>query len=121
MVALQCCLEQLEPNRDDLKNADNRLIWCNRVQCISPIIRVMKSLISEPSQQQIGNAHTMERLQICRCVLVQSSWSIWTGLYFAVSWVECLIANLGQNTCSKQIVMLNVRITTSRTYTHRHI
>ncbi len=97
MVALQCCLEQLEPNRDNLENADNKLIWCNQVQCIRPIIQsiqVMKSLISGPSQQQIGNVHTKEILQHCRCVLVQSSWSICISLYLRLS---VLIGNLGQN------------------------
>ena len=82
MVALKCCLEQLEPRREDLKNTNSRLIWCNGVQCIRPIIQVMKSLISRPSQQQIGNGDSEARfiaqlfgersvhhLQNCRCVL----------------------------------------------------
>ncbi|CAB4014180.1 E3 ubiquitin- ligase rnf213-alpha-like, partial [Paramuricea clavata] len=55
LMALECCLEQLEPKPKDLRNADNRLIWCNRVQCIRPIIQVMITLIPRPSQQQTGN------------------------------------------------------------------
>ncbi|CAB3996228.1 E3 ubiquitin- ligase rnf213-alpha-like, partial [Paramuricea clavata] len=61
VVALKCCLEQLEPRREDLKNANSRLVWCNRVQCIRPIIQVMKSLISRPSQQQLGNGDSEAR------------------------------------------------------------
>jgi hypothetical protein len=85
VVALECCLEQLEPKPRDLENADNRLIWCNRVQCIRPIIQVMKSLIPRPSQQQIGNGDSEARfhaqlfgeksahyLQNCRCVFILS-------------------------------------------------
>ncbi|CAB4007146.1 Hypothetical predicted protein, partial [Paramuricea clavata] len=55
VVALECCLQQLEPCPDDLENAENRLIWCKRVQCVRPIIQVMKSEISKPAQQQKEN------------------------------------------------------------------
>ena len=85
MVALECCLEQLEPKPRDLENADNRLIWCNRVQCIRPIIQIMKNLIPRSSQQQIGNGDSEARfhvqlfgersvrhLQNCRCVFILS-------------------------------------------------
>ncbi|CAB4036520.1 Hypothetical predicted protein, partial [Paramuricea clavata] len=61
VVALECCLQQLEPKPRDLENADNRLIWCNRVQCIFPIIQVMEGLIPRPSQQQIGNGDNEAR------------------------------------------------------------
>jgi hypothetical protein len=85
VVALECCLQQLEPKPRDLENADNRLIWCNRIQCIRPIIQVMKSLIPRSSQQQIGNGDSEARfhvqlfgersarhLQNCRCVFILS-------------------------------------------------
>jgi hypothetical protein len=82
-MALECCLEQLEPKPRDLENADNRLIWCNRVQCIRPIIQVMITLIPRPLQKQTGNADSEARfhaqlfgekftsyLQNCRYVLI---------------------------------------------------
>ena len=61
MAALECCLLQLEPTRKDLENADNRLIWCNRVQSIRPIIQIMKTLISKPSQQQTEDTNSEAR------------------------------------------------------------
>ena len=86
MAALECCLQQLEPKSEDLENTDNGLVWCNRVQCIRPIIQVMKTLISKPSQQQIedGNSEARFHDQLfgdrcahiwlnCRCVRILSS------------------------------------------------
>ncbi|CAB4035275.1 Hypothetical predicted protein, partial [Paramuricea clavata] len=61
VAALECCLQQLEPISGDLENSDSRLIWCNRVQCIRPVIEVMKGLIPRPSQQQIGNGDSEAR------------------------------------------------------------
>ena len=61
MAALECCLQQLEPKPEDLENTDNRLIWCNRVQCIRPIIQVMKTLISKPFQQQVEDTNSEAR------------------------------------------------------------
>ena len=52
MEALEWCLQQLEPKPEDLQNAENRLIWCNRVQSIRPIIQVMKTFNSRPPQEQ---------------------------------------------------------------------
>ena len=81
VVALEYCLQQLAPCLKDLENADTSLIWCNRVHCIRPIIQVMKSEISSPSEQQIGNEPRIdvqlskERsahiLQNCRCEIIQ--------------------------------------------------
>ena len=79
MVALEYCLQNLEPNPDNLKNASNRLIWCNRVQSIRPIIQVTKSLILTPLEQQemhgekefkgqLSTKRSAHILQACRCV-----------------------------------------------------
>ena len=86
MVALECCLQQLEPKPEDLKEADNRLTWCNRVQSIRPIMQVMKTLTSRPPQHQNALGNSEERfhnhlfgdkyahiLRDCRCVANQSS------------------------------------------------
>ena len=53
MLALACCLQQLEPKPDDLENADNKLIWCNRLQCIRPVIQVIKTMQREQQQQSV--------------------------------------------------------------------
>ena len=83
MVALEYCLQNVEPKPDNLKNANNRMIWCNRVQSIRPIIQVTKSLILTPLEQQgmhgnnesgfNGQLSTMKSahiLQACRCVFM---------------------------------------------------
>ena len=61
MVAVECCVQQLEPKPEDLENTDNRLIWCNRVQSIRPIVQVMKTLISKPAQHQINDDNSKAR------------------------------------------------------------
>lgn len=84
VVALEYCLLQLEPTPDDLENPKDRLNWCNRVQCIRPIMQVTKSWISRPLQQlkidkdnesmfnsqPISTQRSAHYLQICRCVLM---------------------------------------------------
>ena len=79
MVALECCLQQLEPKPEDMEKSRCRWMWCNQVQRIRPIIEVM---ISQSSQQQTENTNSGARLhaqllgdrsahilQNCRCVL----------------------------------------------------
>jgi hypothetical protein len=86
VVALECCLQQLEPKPEDLQNAENRLIWCNRVQSIRPTVQVMKTFISRPAQQQNtgGNSEEIFHDQLfgdqsarilhnCRCVFILAS------------------------------------------------
>ena len=83
MVALEYCLQQLEPTLEDLENASKRLSWCNRVQTIRPIMQVTKSLISTPSHQQqihgnnesgfngqLATKKSAHILQNCRYVLI---------------------------------------------------
>ena len=78
MVALELCLQQLEPKPNDLKDVDRRLSWCNRVQSICPVIEVMKNLIPRPSKKQyvVGNSAVRFHDQLF-------------GDHFASIWREC--------------------------------
>ena len=59
MVALECCLQQLEPKIEELENAKSRLIWCNQVQCLRRYVeQVMKVSISKPLQQQVEDGNS---------------------------------------------------------------
>ena len=86
MVALELCLQQLEPKSDDLKDANKRLSWCNHVQSIRPVVQVMKTLIPRPSKKQNVVSNNAPRFydqllgdqfagiwRKCRCVVNQSS------------------------------------------------
>ena len=51
-MALEFCLQQLEPVPEGLANCKDRLTWCNLVQCIRPVVDVLKKLSSGISGQQ---------------------------------------------------------------------
>ena len=54
MVALELCLQKLEPKPEDLKNLKKRLNWCNRVQSVRSVIQVMQTLIPRlPKEQNV--------------------------------------------------------------------
>ena len=73
MVALELCLQHLEPKPNDLKDANKRLSWCNRVQLIRPVIQVMKNLIARSSKKQNVVGDQFSRIwRECRCVVNQS-------------------------------------------------
>ncbi|XP_028416584.1 E3 ubiquitin-protein ligase rnf213-alpha-like [Dendronephthya gigantea] len=51
-VALEYCLQKLEPTPKDLESIGNRSCWCNRVQRVGPVVKVLKNLKYSWNKQQ---------------------------------------------------------------------
>ncbi|XP_046861644.1 E3 ubiquitin-protein ligase rnf213-alpha-like [Xenia sp. Carnegie-2017] len=83
-IALHCCLEELEPNLNDLKNLHKRKMWCNQVQCLHPIIQDMKTLLTESGKSN----NVAARLSKKSSQILEGCWNMFTRLDVVRMFIE---------------------------------